>query len=573
MVKFLIGLLTGVVLVILIAAMAVFVLLSLGQQPPSVADGSTLVLRLEGNIPERVPPTFPVPWLEARTPPAVVEVWDLLRKAAADSRIRAVVLVPDGVNAGWGKLQEIRMCLASFRQSGKPLVAFLRSPGTREYYLATAADRIYMPPEDLLNVKGLRAELMYFRKTLDKIGVEVEIEHAGKYKDFGDTFTRASMSPETREVLDSVLDDLYGRLVETIATSRRKSRDEVRGLIDEGPFLAGQAFRNGLVDALAYEDQVFAELAKRLKSGDVKKVSMQDYAKVPASSLGLEGRRRIALLVGEGGITRGGDGSSWDGGGIESGEFVRLLRQVSADAGIQAVVVRIDSPGGDSFASDEIWREMKLLSAKKPMVVSMSDTAASGGYYISMTGDPVVAYPGTFTGSVGVVYGKLYLRGLYDKLGIRKDVMDRGRNAGIDSDYQPLSDAARRKLREAIDDNYRTFITRVAEARKRKFEEVAPLAEGRVWLGSQARERGLIDELGGLDRAIELVKAKARIPRGEKIRLVVYPPKRSILDRLFSRNAESLVDARLRELLPGLSPRLWLRGGVLRVMPYTIQVQ
>ena len=193
------------------------------------------------------------------------------------------------------------------------------------------------------------------------------------------------------------------------------------------------------------------------------------------------------------------------------------------------MVVRIDSPGGDAVASDEIWREMNLLSKKKPVVISMSDTAASGGYYMAMTGDPVVAYPGTLTGSIGVVFGKPNLHGLYDKLGITKDMIARGRFAAIDSDYSDLSPAELAKLKEGIDANYHDFVAKVAQARRRPFDQIEPLAQGRVWLGDQAKERGLVDELGAIDRALELVKQKARIPASENVAIVMYPARRSIL--------------------------------------------
>jgi protease-4 len=207
------------------------------------------------------------------------------------------------------------------------------------------------------------------------------------------------------------------------------------------------------------------------------------------------------------------------------------------------------------------------------MVISMSDTAASGGYYIAMTGDPVVAYPGTVTGSIGVVFGKANLHGLYDKLGVTKDLLSRGRFADIDSDYQPLSAAGREKLRSAIDEDYRSFVTKVATARRRKFEEIEPLSQGRVWLGSQAKANGLVDELGGLDRAIELVKEKAKIPRGERVNLVTYPAKRSIFDIMFGQAVESTIESRLGGMLKGWQIRLWAKGGMMRLMPYTIEVR
>src|SRR6185295_16736685 len=237
------------------------------------------------------------------------------------------------------------------------------------------------------------------------------------------------------------------------------------------------------------------------------KVSLDKYRRVTPESLGLQGKSRIALLVGAGEMLRGDPGD--DGAGetaLTSYGFTKLLRQVRNDSGVKGVVVRIDSPGGEVTASDEIWREMNLLSKKKPMVISMSDAAASGGYYMAMTGDPIVAYPATFTGSIGVVFGKPNIRGLYDKLGINKEAIQRGKNAGIDSDYTPLTPEQRAKLREGIDESYRDFVTKVADARHRKFDQIEPLAQGRVWLGSQAKANGLVDELGGLDRALDLVK-------------------------------------------------------------------
>jgi len=318
---------------------------------------------------------------------------------------------------------------------------------------------------------------------------------------------------------------------------------------------------------------MYDEVKEKLAGGDLKKLSLHDYLKVPASSVGLGGKQRIALVTGQGGISRGDDGGDFSGdSGIESEGFDRILRRVGNDSDIKGVVVRIDSPGGEVFASDAIWREMNLLSKKKPTVVSMSDTAASGGYYIAMTGDPIVAYPGTITGSIGVVFGKANLHGLYDKVGVTKELLARGRFADIDSDYQPLSPAAREKLRSAIDENYRSFVTKVATARRRKFDEIEPLAQGRVWLGSQAKANGLVDELGGLDRAIELVKEKAKIPRSERVNLVAYPAKRSIFDVMFGQAIESTMGSRLGGVLKGWQMRLWARGGMMRLMPYAIDV-
>src|SRR5579864_5558897 len=228
--KFLLGELTGLVLVVLVFVLIVVAAMKFREKPPVVADGSTLVLKLTGDLPEKAPIEMPLQFLQDRNTLTVANVWGMLRRAAADTRIKALVLEPSDLEIGWAKMQELRGDLEQFAKSGKPMVAYLRTPGTREYFLASACSQIYMTPEDILNVKGLRFELMYFKKTLDKLGVEVQVEHAGKYKDFGDMFTRANMSQETRDVMTSVLDDLYGNLVNTIAAGRKKTPDDVRAL-------------------------------------------------------------------------------------------------------------------------------------------------------------------------------------------------------------------------------------------------------------------------------------------------------------------------------------------------------
>jgi protease-4 len=571
--KFLIGLLTGIILTGLAAIVFVFSLLRFGERRPQTPDGATLVLELNSDIPEKSPVEIPIPFFGTPPPLTMHDLWTALNRAASDPKVRAVVLIADEVDAGWAKLQELRADLLAFRKSGKPLVAWLRSPGTREYYLATAADKIYMSPEDYLDMKGLRAEMSYFRDTLNKLGVQVEVQHVGRYKDFGDMFTETGMSPETREVIDSLLDNFYAHLVETIASARKRDPAQVRAIIDEGPFTAKQAAAKGLVDALRFEDQVFGELKDRIKQGDLKKFGFRDYIRsTPGPDRGA--RRRIAWVVGEGTIVRGsGSDAMGSDEGFSSGSFIRMLRRVANERDISGVILRIDSPGGDAFASDEILREVKLLREKKPMVVSMSDTAASGGYYVSMTGDPVIAYPNTLTGSIGVVWGKLNLRGFYDKLGIRKEILTRGRNAAIDSTYAPMTPEGRAKLQQGLEEFYQGFVSKVAESRRRKYEQVEPLAQGRVWLGSQARERGLIDELGGIDKAVELIKAKAKIPAGDRVTLVPYPPKRTLWEQYLRSTSEQSVEARIRSVLGGFDYRLWEQGGIMRIMPFTIDIR
>src|SRR5215469_4021052 len=310
--KFLLGLVTGAVLIILVLVVGFFAIASLRSKPPAVADGSTLVLRLSGDVPEKPPIEIPLPILEDRTTLTVENVWSMLRRAASDSRIKAVIFEPESAGIGWAKMQEIHHDLQEFRKSGKPLYAFLKSPGTREYYMATACSRIYMEPVDTLNLKGIGLELMYFKNTLDKLGVQVDVEHAGKYKDFGDMFTKTSMSPETKEVMNSIADDVYGDLVNTIAKGRGKDAATIRATIDRGPFLSNQAQAAGLVDALRFEDEMQGELKSALRQTELKKIAARDY--VSAADTAPPGSDRVAFVVAEGSITRGDPDSSSDNG-------------------------------------------------------------------------------------------------------------------------------------------------------------------------------------------------------------------------------------------------------------------
>ena len=573
---FFFGLAVGVVGCGLALVILLFALIRLagaaGERTPTVASGSTLVLKLEDDLPEKSAPEIPVPFFQEKTPLTVSEVWEIFRRAAADPRIKAVLLEPRGLQIGWAKLQEVREEIEAFKKSGKPVIAYLQSPGTREYYLASAADRIYLPPEDDLDLKGLRVEAMYLKSTLDKLGVTFDVIHAGKYKDAGDVLTKTSMSPETREVLTQILDQYYGNLVDTVAQGRKKTPEATQAIIDEGPFMARDALDKGLVDALGYEDQAIENINNRLRANDFKRVSGKAYLRAHSSESG--SARRIALVVGEGEITRGSGNESMNDEGFTSAGFVKLLKQVENDSSIQGVILRVDSPGGDGTASDDILHEAKNLSKKKPTVISMSDLAASGGYFVSLTGDPIVAYPNTLTGSIGVIFARINLHGLYDKIGLSKQLLTRGRFADIDSEYAPLSDDARGKITGQIDAFYKSFVTLVATGRKRSFDQIEPLAQGRVWLGTQAKQNGLVDELGGLDRAVQLIRQRAHFSATDRITIVPYPGKRSVLELLFSRSDDSAnLDLKVSKLLAGLPITALSRGGFLKLMPYSISVR
>jgi protease-4 len=574
--NFVIGLVVGVFVCGLTALILIFAVVkfaqSFGERPVSVADASTLVFKLEGDVPEKSAPEIPLPMFQDQTPLTVEQVWSTFRKAAADSRIKGILFEPRGLEIGWAKMQEIHDEILQFKKSGKPIISFLRNPSAREYYLAAATDKIFLAEEDSLDLKGLRVEAVFIKNTFDKLGVHADVIHAGKYKDAGDIFTQTSMTPETHEVLDQILDQYYGNLIDTVAEGRKKQADAVRAMIDQGPFMANEALANGLIDAFGYEDQAFDEMKIRLKQTELTKLSARAYSKTLPLAGGVS--RRIALVIGEGEITRGSGNSNSDDQGITAAAFTKLLKQVEDDSSIRGVIIRVDSPGGDGVASDDILHEAKILSKKKPVVISMSDLAASGGYFISMTGDPIVAYPNTLTGSIGVIYARMSLHGLYDKVGVNKQILKRGQFADLDSDYAPLTDQQRQKLSGQIDAFYKSFVSRVAEGRRKTFDQIEPIAQGRVWLGAQAKQNGLVDELGGLDRAVELVRQRAHIAASDRITLVPYPGKRSVLDMLFGRaDDSSALESKLEQALGNLPIAAMAKGGFLKLMPYSLSVK
>jgi protease-4 len=577
MAKFFLGVILGIVIAVF---GSIIVLFAIGRifanKQPTVAGNSVLILDLQGEIPEAAPVDIPFPLGRASAPPTVRDLWTSLKEAAKDQRVKAIVLEPRGIGAGWAKLQEVRHELVEFKKSGKPVYAYLQSPGSREYYLASVADKIYVSPDDMVDVKGFLLEEMYFKNSLDKLGVQVEVDHIGKFKDAGDPFTKSNMSPETREVLNQVLDQIYNDFCSSIGQSRHMTADQVKALIDAGPFLGTQAKANGLIDELSYEDQIFGDLKKRTGGDkDLAKVSIRTYFKAKPGS-----GDRIAVLVGEGDIVRGDaqdEGFGGSGGNISSGGFAKVIRQVRNDSSIKGVIVRVDSPGGDSVASDEILHELKMLSAAKPMAISMSDYAASGGYFISMTGDPIVSYPDTLTGSIGVLYIRPNLHGLFDKLGIQEDQISRGKLANLDDTTQPLSDAGRQKLHDSIEATYKSFVGKVAVARKKNFGQIDALGQGHVWMGAQAKDNGLVDQLGGLDEAVEIVRKKAGLSAGGETNLVLYPARRSLLEMLSNATPEALEEAaterKIRAAVPGLPSQQVLKGGVMQILPFSLNVR
>jgi protease-4 len=450
-----------------------------------------------------------------------------LRAGADDPRITGLLLKIDDIPLDFARAQELRSAVGEYRKNGKKVIAYMMQAGNLQYYLASAADEIYMEPIGLLELKGLAATALFYRGTMDELGIKAQILHTGPHKTYGDAFTDTALSKEAREQIEWILDDLYDQFVEGIADGRRLSPEDVRALIDAGPYTSQDAFRKGLIEGLKHYDELkegenkvgeqFAELGAFY--------AIEDYNPRWSEP------KKMAIVYADGTILPGKSGSSLLQGKMVGSETLSgALKSVRRDRSIEAVVFRIDSPGGDVFASEEIYRQLELLKGKKPLVVSMARVAASGGYYIACPGDVILASPGTQTGSIGVVLGKPDLSGFYDKIGLSHETIKRGAHADIRSTWRPATEEEMALAERTMWQYYNDFVAKVDTWRKLGRDSVDAVGQGKVWTGRQALERGLIDSYGGIWEAIELAKQKAHIHPADRVELTTLPaPGLSIL--------------------------------------------
>ena len=581
---------SGVRLVLTLIGAAVFVsgaavvlLYLFVSREPSVQQQSTLVLRPSGELQEVLPDDVVGQFIGGEVA-TVRSFVDSLRKASRDARVTTVLLMPGSLDLPfWGKIQELRDAVVEFRKSGKTVIAFLEYGGDREYYLASAANRVFLLPTSPLDLTGVASYEIFLRGTLDKIGAYPDFHHIGDYKTATNQLTETAMTPAHREMSESLNRDMYEQLVRGIAASRKKSEADVRALLDQGPFLPEDALRAGLVDDLAYEDQLDDRVPQLKRgTGDARRIEDSEYRRVTARSVGIRPRSRIAVIYAVGVIAGG--RSSFDpmnGAVAGSDTIVEQIRRIRDDSSVKAIVLRVDSPGGSSTASDVIWRELMITRDEKParpLITSMSDLAASGGYYIAMPGQVIVAQPATLTGSIGIYTGKMVTGGTLGKLGISAETVKSGRNADMYSPLTPFSPEQRTKVDQYMQAFYDQFVEKVAESRHLTPERVDAMAQGRVWTGRQARELGLVDQLGGLDAALAIAKQRANIPADEDVDLVVYPPRRSFYEALaeqFGGGATQafttlLGRADARAVAALTAPiRLFRRGEPLAMMPFT----
>lgn len=550
------GVVVALVLVAILGITLIFT--AFRKSAPSISDRSVLALRVAGPLPDYVPED-PLRRFFGGPDLSLTTLLTQFKKAKADKRISAILLDIDGSGAGWAKTEELRDAIADFRSSGKPVYAYMEYGMNKEYYLASACDRIYVAPPGELFINGLAADVMFFRGSLDKLGIYPDIFQIGKYKSVGDMFTRKDMSEAHREYVNSLLDDLYNRYVEGIAKARGKSTNDVKALIDNAPYNAKGAKEAGLIDGAGYRDEVEKEIKTRLgykDSEDLNLVKAADYRQVDSESLGLNKGERIAIIYATGNIGSGKSENSPSGDqSIGSDTLAKALNDARDDKSIKAIVMRVDSPGGSGLASDIIWHAVDAAKQKKPVVISMSDVAASGGYYISAGANKIVAEPSTITGSIGIVAGKPVMRGLYDWLGISNQYVLRGKNAGMFRATEKFSEAERAKFEAWIKATYYDdFVPKVAKGRNKNVEYVDSVGQGRVWTGAQGKERGLVDEFGGLDRAIEVAKHLANVPADKGVHRVILPYPRTFLQELLSGTENETTSARQQQAVLATLP-------------------
>ncbi|MCE9628232.1 MAG: signal peptide peptidase SppA, partial [Candidatus Eisenbacteria bacterium] len=495
--------------------------------------------------------------------------------AAEDRSVDAIVLHLEGVDWGWARVSEMAAALRAFQASGKRVYASLDGGGEKEYVLASVADQLAMPPVSTLQLDGLSASAMFMMGAYDKLGIKPNFAHVGRFKSAVETYTRDSLSPDARAAMESLLDDTYGLLVDSIAVARQIPADSVRSLIDGGPYTAREALQLGLLDTLLAEADLDS-MATHASGDRLGTGSMLRYAQEGGGGTG----EHIALLVAEGEIISGKSRDNPFGGRAVGDEtLVEALRDIRSRKNIRAVVLRIDSPGGSGDASDAVWQEIRRVRREKPVIVSMGDVAASGGYYLACAGDAIVADPGTITGSIGVFGGKLNMLGLYRKLGLNVETITRGKHAAMLSPFTDFSPEELERYQKSLEQFYGVFLARVAEGRGMDPAVIDSVGQGRVWSGIAARQRGLVDTLGGLETAFDMARTRAKIDDDADIVVDVYPrPRRTFvqqwLGNLFEDgdSDEAIVPA-MRDLATWYRASSLSRGAAQARMPFTITIQ
>lgn len=493
-----------------------------------------------------------------------------IRKAADDKSVNGIVLRINSPSLGWGRLNELKQAI-DYAKTKRKVIAQLDDASTQDLLLASCCDQIVMPESGNVMLLGMRAEVSFYKNLFDKLNVKPDMLRVGEYKSAAEPYNRTEMSPAFREEMEAVIDDYFDQLVSQISVRRKLPKEKVVQIIDNGPYTADTAKKLGLIDHVAYVDEIDRMMKKDSNADELRLVKRYGKKDVdmdfsgpfgPLNMLSMMmgaggGKRRsskpkVAVIHASGMIMTGRSQSSPLGGStLGSDSLVKAINKAATDKTVKAIVLRVDSPGGSALASDLIWRALE--NAPQPFVASMGDTAASGGYYISMGADSIFAEPGTLTGSIGVVGGKVALGGLMEKVGVTTSVIQRGKNSGMFSMNDSFSDTERAALQKLLQSTYEQFTRKAAAGRDMNYEDLEKLARGRVYTGRQALAIGLVDKLGTLEDAIAHAEKLAGVDAGESLERLVLPKPVSPLEMLLG---PSGAEARANEVKRGLLQEL-----------------
>lgn len=536
-----------------------------------VTENSYLELVVDGSISDS-PTQDGLVFNPEDLPPVLTDVTTALRKAATDERITGLYVEIQGGGSGWGTTRELRQALVDFQASGKPCHVYAEAYDNAAYYLASACKNIYLAPAGIFLVNGLSVTTTYYAGTFEKLGVVANFEHVGDFKSAVEPFERPGPSDAASEATNFLLDGLYGQMINEIAEGRGWSPEQARAHVDNPPITPDAALKAGVVDGLKYRDEVREGIAGK------ERTNIHDYL----SDAGLGTGKTIAVIHADGAIVSGESGQPLFGGQMVGDKtFAEHFEEIREDDDVVAVVLRVNSPGGSGMASDMMWREIqRTRAAGKPVVTSMADYAASGGYYIAAGTDYIVAQPNTITGSIGVFGGKLNINGVYEKVGMSHHTWQRGQLATLFSEVSSFNDVERAKFREFLGGFYEVFLSRVVDGRKMERDAVHAVAQGRVWTGQQALERGLVDELGGLDAAINKARSLAGLTPEEEIHIERFPRRKTLIDQIVEDLEQASLPAEAR--LPGVREawadlevmdRVLADGGVAAMLPVRLDVK
>ncbi|XP_060204887.1 serine protease SPPA, chloroplastic isoform X2 [Lycium barbarum] len=512
-----------------------------------VRKGSVLTMKLRGQISDQLQSRF-------SSGLSLPQICENLMKAAYDPRISGVYLHIEPLGCGWGKVEEIRRHILDFRKSGKFIVGYAPACGEKEYYIGCACQELYAPPSAYFALYGLTVQASFLGGVFEKVGIEPQVQRIGKYKSAGDQLMRKSISDENREMITALLDNIYGNWLEKVALTKGKKKEDIEHFVNDGVYQVEKLKEESWITDIKYDDEVMSMLKERVgipKDKKLPEVDYRKYSKVRRWTLGLTGfKDQIAVIRASGGISRTRGPFSSPSSGIIAEKLIEKIRSVRESKRYKAVVLRIDSPGGCFF--HRMWREIRLLAESKPVIASMADVAASGGYYMAMAAQAIVAENLTLTGSIGVVTGKFNLGNLYERIGFNKETISRGRYAELTAaEQRPFSPEEAELFAKSAQHAYTQFRDKAALSRSMKVDKMEEVAQGRVWTGNDALSRGLVDAIGGLSRAVAIAKQKANIPLDRQVSVVELSRPSASLPEVLSGIGSSLAgaDRTLKELL------------------------